>query len=189
MFKDPLCFLPLTPVLLPSLPIPMLPITSFSLKNISKCLWEKVRGGLQREPRKNEARCLTHCCFSHCRDVQMLSGGEGGGSSYSSVESEREDWIRHWVCRVGPCERKSKRQEPMNNYHSEAQADWLPRSPDMTPTESESPSIKYWSANGAGVQSTRMQFEMEISPSWQLPPFWGPDSTVQVEWSLSPEAF
>ena len=25
------------------------------------------------------------------RDVQMLSGGEGGGSGYSSAESERED--------------------------------------------------------------------------------------------------
>ena len=31
-----------------------------------------------------------HCCFSHCRDVQMLSAGEGGGSGYSSAESERE---------------------------------------------------------------------------------------------------
>lgn len=50
-----------------------------------------MRGGLEVEPREKEARCLTHCCFSHCRDVQMLSGGEGEGSSYSSGERERED--------------------------------------------------------------------------------------------------
>lgn len=76
----------------------------------------------------------------------------------------------------------------MNNYHAEAQADWLSGSPDMTPAESESPSIKYWSANGAGVQSTRMQFEMEISPCLEAPPILEPDSTVQVEWRLSLEA-
>lgn len=54
-------------------------------------LLELKRGGLQVEPTENEAQCLTHCCFSHCRDVQTLSSGEGKGSGYSSGESERED--------------------------------------------------------------------------------------------------
>ena len=36
-----------------------------------------------------------HCCFSHCRDVQMVSGGEGGGSGYSSACSH--EIIRHFL--------------------------------------------------------------------------------------------
>lgn len=103
----------------------------------------------------------------------------------TAVERGREDWIRHWVSRVGLCKRRSKRQEPMNNYHSSTQADWLERSPDMTPAEPESPGIKYWSTNGAGVQSARMQFEMEISPWMLLPPRSGVNSTFHVKCFMS----
>lgn len=51
MFKDPLCFLPLTPVLLPSLPIPMLPITSFFSK---KYLQMPMREGERWAPERAE---------------------------------------------------------------------------------------------------------------------------------------
>ena len=50
-----------------------------------------MRGGLQVEPRKNEARALPIAVLAIVGNVQMLSVGEGGGSSYSSGESERED--------------------------------------------------------------------------------------------------